>query len=254
MPLPVTVTNIQATPLQYGDYIQHSDRIEIQAIDPVVEEFINLIKEHAARLFDIVVRNVIILATNQILCGNVLTENLMDDNCKASVYAFKRASRFLDDHNAIKFGEEGGSYVSLIQPAVSYDLQRDPEWIEAHKYGKPQALFRNEIGMIAGIRFVISTLAFINYSTGSAVAANIVNSRKTAATANVYYNLVLSMEAYACVGINSQQTPEMIINPVGSAGSADALHQVGTVGFKGYQTAVITDQSRLIVVLSTATL
>jgi hypothetical protein len=54
-----------------------------------------------------------------------------------------------------------GYYVAIVHPHVVYDLRRDPEWIDAHKYAQPTELYNGEIGQIAGVRFVESTEAKI---------------------------------------------------------------------------------------------
>lgn len=256
VPLPVTVTSVEITPGQYGDYIQHTDRLELQAIDNTVEDFIDLIQEHAARVFDIVVRNPLIAATNVILCGNKALETDIDDNSRLNVLNIKRAARLLDGNNCKMYGEQGGSYVALAHIDALHDLTLDPAWEIAHRYGKPQALFKNEVGMIGGTRFVKSTQVYVNSGGGSSTAVDIVGSRKNTGgtAANVYYTTVLSLDAYACVDFTGEATPEIIVHNPGTAGAADALNLNGTMGFKGYQGCGIIDDDRLVIVKSSASL
>lgn len=54
-----------------------------------------------------------------------------------------------------------GKYVGIIHPYVAYDLMRDPEWVDAHKYAQPENLYEGEIGELAGVRFVQTTEAKI---------------------------------------------------------------------------------------------
>lgn len=55
-----------------------------------------------------------------------------------------------------------GDYVCIIHPYVAYDLMRDPEWVDAHKYAAPENLYTGEIGKMCGVRFVQSTEAEID--------------------------------------------------------------------------------------------
>ena len=53
------------------------------------------------------------------------------------------------------------SYVSIIHPYSAYDLMRNSEWIDVHKYADPKAIYDGEIGKLGSVRFVSSTEAKI---------------------------------------------------------------------------------------------
>lgn len=53
---------------------------------------------------------------------------------------------------------DGAEYVMAIHPSVWYDLRRNPEWIDFHKYSAAQELFNGEVGTLHGVRFLKSTL------------------------------------------------------------------------------------------------
>jgi N4-gp56 family major capsid protein len=253
-PLPTTQTHVQATPLQYGDYLMHSDRVDLQAMDNCIMEFMNLIKEHAGRLFDNVIRNVLITATNAFWGGNKTQDNQIDDTSRFTVILAKRAARFLNGNNCPKY--ENGAYICLIHPDIAFDIQNDKDWITAHKYGKPQAFFANEVGMVAGIRFIESTQCWRAVGTGSSTAANITGSKVTAAAADVYYSILLAPDAYMCVdyaGVGGS-SPEILVTSAGVVTVADPLALTGTMGFKGWQTAAIVDNNRMCLIITSATL
>lgn len=58
-------------------------------------------------------------------------------------------------------GSEEAAKKYKLHPYVAYDLMRDSEWIDAHKYAQPENLYEGEIGEIAGVRFVQTTEAKI---------------------------------------------------------------------------------------------
>lgn len=39
-----------------------------------------------------------------------------------------------------------GSYWAIIHPDIAFDLTEDPNWIDVHKYAKPDEIFEGEIG------------------------------------------------------------------------------------------------------------
>ena len=113
----------------------------------------------------------------------------------------------------------GGKYVAIIHPYVAYDLMRDPEWIDAHKYANPTNLYEGEIGEIAGVRFVQSTEA--------KVLAN-----------GIFCTLILGEGAYGVTEISGGGL-QTIVKQKGSAGTADPLDQRSSVGWKAIKTAEI---------------
>jgi len=54
---------------------------------------------------------------------------------------------------------------------------------------------------------------------------------KSGASPNVFNNFIIAKEAYAVVHLRSE-TGEFYVEPLGSAGSADPLHQRGSVGWQ----------------------
>jgi N4-gp56 family major capsid protein len=112
-----------------------------------------------------------------------------------------------------------GKYVAIIHPYAAYDLMRDKEWIDAHKYAQPENMYEGEIGEIAGVRFVQTTEAKI-YEGG------------------VFGTLIFGEGAYGNTEIAGGGM-ETIVKQKGSAGTADPLDQRSSVGWKGQKTAEI---------------
>ena len=122
--------------------------------------------------------------------------------------SMKRIVALLKAVNAPKIQ---GSYVCILHPYAAYDLMRDPEWIDAHKYATPENLYEGEIGEIAGVRFVQTTEAKI-YENG------------------VFGTLVFGDGAYGTTDIAGGGM-ETIVKQKGSAGTADPLDQRSSVGY-----------------------
>ena len=78
-----------------------------------------------------------------------------------------------------------GDYVAIVHPYVAYDLMRQEEWIDAHKYADPDKLYNGEIGKLGGVRFVESS------------EAKIWNDDSTPEGLAVFSTLVLGAHAYA---------------------------------------------------------
>ena len=82
---------------------------------------------------------------------------LSADNNRLTPDVVNKAYTFLKKQKAPYF--EGGKYVAVIHPSVSYDLRSHPDWLEVHKYAATREIFEGEIGELHGVRFVESTEA-----------------------------------------------------------------------------------------------
>ena len=219
----LNVTAITATVAQYGDYITQSDVLELTTIDNTIVEATKLLGRQAGLTLDTVTRNVLQSGTNVTYCPKVAADgtetavtsrNGLDNTCQLTVKVIQQVVAKLRAQNAPTIG---GKYVAIIHPYVAYDLMRDPEWIEAHKYAKPENLYEGEIGEVAGVRFVQTTEAKI-YDGG------------------VFGSLFMGEGAYGVTEISGGGL-QTIVKQKGSAGTADPLDQRSSVGWKAIKTA-----------------
>ena len=219
----LTVSTITATVNQYGDYITQSDILELTSLDNTILEATKLLGRQAGLTLDTIVRNVLQSGTNVTYCPKVGTNgaetavtsrDALDNTCQLTVKVLQQVVAKLRAQNAPTIG---GKYVAIIHPYVAYDLMRDPEWIDAHKYAKPDNLYEGEIGEVAGIRFVQTSEAKI-YAGG------------------VFGTLVFGEGAYGVTEITGGGL-QTIVKQKGSAGTADPLDQRSSVGWKAIKTA-----------------
>lgn len=219
----LTVTNITATVAQYGDYIVQSDVLELTSLDNTILEATKLLGRQAGATLDTVTRNVLQGGTNVTFCpkvaaGGAETEvtkrEELDNTSQLTVKVIQQVVAKLRAQNAPTIN---GKYVAIIHPYVAYDLMRDPEWIDAHKYANPTNLYEGEIGEVAGVRFVQTSEAKI-YDGG------------------VFGTLIFGDGAYGVTEITGGGL-QTIVKQKGSAGTADPLDQRSSVGWKAIKTA-----------------
>ena len=218
----LTVTAITATVAQYGDFITQSDVLELTALDNTILEATKLLGRQAGATLDTVVRNVMQSGTNVTYCPKVAngaetavtSRANLDNTCQLTVKVIQQVVAKLRGQNAPTIG---GKYVAIIHPYVAYDLMRDPEWIDAHKYTNVTNLYEGEIGEIAGVRFVQTTEAKV-YEGG------------------VFGTLIFGEGAYGVTEITGGGL-QTIVKQKGSAGTADPLDQRSSIGWKAIKTA-----------------
>lgn len=174
---------------QYGDYTTISDLLELTAVDDVILEATDRHGENMGLTLDTVTRNELLTGLNVIYApiadGSTETEvtsrGALTEKALLTPELVAKAANFLKVSNAPKID---GSYVAIVHPYVAYDLMRNPEFLDIHKYSDAvKNLFDGEIGKLYGVRFVESTEAKIyegaplsaagaNLKAGAAVAAS----------------------------------------------------------------------------------
>lgn len=240
----LNVSTVTATVSQYGDYITQSDVLELTALDNTILEATKLLGRQAGLTLDTVVRNILQSGTNVTYCPKYVKNTTsgkieetavtsradLDKTAQLTVDVVQQVVAKLRAQNAPTIN---GKYVAIIHPYVAYDLMRDPEWIDAHKYANPTNLYEGEIGEIAGVRFVQTTEAKVYSGTGcpSGLA--------------VFGSLFFGDGAYGVTEIAGGGL-QTIVKQKGSAGTADPLDQRSSVGWKAIKTAELLIQNYLV--------
>lgn len=218
----LTVTNIQATVDQYGDYVTISDVLKLTAIDNNIIQALKILGSQAGRTLDSITRDVMAGGTNVIYAGGGTSRKTLTSADTLKPIFFMQAAAQLLAMNAPMID---GGYVAIIHPYAAFDLMTSDEWIDVHKYADPEAIFKGEIGKIGNVRFVQSTEAKIWKS-----AEDNCPDGDTA----VFGTIVLGANAYATTEIEGGGL-ETIIKQLGAGD--DPLNQRATVGWKAIKTA-----------------
>ena len=181
-------STITATVKQYGGYVVITDILDLTAIDNIKTEAVQLIGSQAGRSLDTVVREVLNGGTNvQYHEGERASRSAIIATDTLTVKAVRAAVRTLKRQNAETID---GSFVGIIHPDVAFDLMSDPTWVEWHKYTDNDAMFTNEIGKIANVRFVETTEAKIFEDAGGSTAKF-----------DIYSTLIIAKNAYGTTNI-----------------------------------------------------
>ena len=217
----LSVTKIEATVAQYGNYVTLSDVLDLTAIDNNVVEATKACGRQAGLTLDTITRNVLQACPNVWYAPKgdgtaVSSRAALDNTCTLKVKTVKKVSAWLKAHNAPKIGD---SYVAIIHPYAAFDLMEDPEWKYPHQYQDTTNLYEGEIGKVAGFRFVETSEALV-------------------LEGGVFSTLFIADDAYGVTEVTGGGL-QTIIKQLGSSGVADALNQRSSVGWKAMKTAEI---------------
>lgn len=226
----LTVTDINPVLAQYGDYVKTSDLLEMTAIDPIISEELDVLSFQAKDTLDIVDRNELETSPNNRFSSKgttpVSAPAMLDLTATMKVADIFDAARELKRKDVPPFAD--GAYVAVMHPDVATDLMKSPEWLDVHKYATPENIYNGEVGKIGNVRVV--------ETTNAKVSAEAVSGGKYAA---VYTTYVLGKGSFTETDLEGNGL-KIIVKPAGSAGSADPLDQVSTVGWKAAKAVKIT--------------
>ena len=235
------VTHVTSTLYQYGDFIRTSDRLELEAIDPIINETSKLQGSQAGLTLNSVTRDELATATNKMFSGGVSARTSLTASTNISVQDVFDAVAKLRAANVPTIG---GDYVCIIHPWIANDLMTAVSssgshvWMDVHKYAAPENIFNGEIGKLGGCRFVSSTEAKIwNDSTCPSASSPLTG------YLSVFQTLFLGEGAYAVTDLSGAGL-EYIVKPLGYG--EDPLNQRASMGWKAMKAAKILDNTRIV--------
>lgn len=229
----LTVTTVEGTVKQYGDWIQLSDMLQMTAIDNNVVQATKLLSSQAGRTLDTVTREVLAGGTNVIYAPKVvdgaetevLSRSTLTPECVLTPFVVMRAAATLEAMNTPKIN---GSYVLIIHPYCRETLQESPGWVDVVKYKEGNNTFSGEIGKIGDVRVVTTSEAkVINDSTCPVVEESTYYS--------VFTSLLLGANAYGVTMLENGGL-QHIVKQLGYG--EDPLNQRSSCGWKATSVAV----------------
>ena len=224
----LNVTTVTAEVHQYGGWVPLTDMLDLTAIDNNIVQATNVLASQGGRTMDTIVRDILNGGTNVIYAPKIGTGGAetavtsradLDATAQLTVDLIDQAVALLQTQNADTIGD---SFVAIVHPHTSYDIRKDPNWIEAHKYAAPEEIFNGEIGKINNVRFVVSSEAKVWKGDGCPAGLA------------VYSTLVLGAHAYATTELEGGGM-QHIVKQLGYGD--DPLNQRASVGWKATKTA-----------------
>lgn len=200
---------------QYGEYARCTDKLDLTHLDMDIMRRTKLFGDAGARSIDAVVREELAKCANVIYAGGKASRAELTAADKLTSRELRKAVKTLKKNHAQTFG---GNYVAIIGPDTMYDLQEDETFVKVSQYQDKENIYTGEVGRLFGVRLVETTEAKIFEGTG-------------ADGADVASVIVLGQYAYGVTSLKGAK-PRVIVKPAGSAGTADPLDQISTVGWK----------------------
>lgn len=239
------MTSIEAETSQHGDFTAVSDRLELESYDDVIFGATEEMGAVSGETYDTLTRNVLV-AGNSVMYAENTAEGMegeiptdrhgLETMCLMTPKMLHKAAVWLKKNKAPKID---GAYVALMHPSVAYDLKESKEWKEFHKYNAVEPIFKDEVGMMHGVRVIETNEAKIWDNAGPD------------GSEKAYCTLVLGKDAFGVLDPQGEGM-EMIIKTKGQIGGP--LEQFSTIGYKFCHGAKILYQERMLRIESRSTL
>lgn len=216
---------------QYGTYAAVTDILELRAYDDVILGATEEMGASAAETQETLIRDALLVNTNVLYCDNInvadgtfvstpTAPNAMEaTDTVMSAFTPDMVAKGVTIMKKNRVPTINGKYYAVIHPSVAYDLRKSKDWIEAHKYAKPDEIYNGEIGELHGCRFIEDVFAPI---LGG-------ETYKNKAGGVTYANYMFGKDSFGIIDPEGGAL-EMIVKDKSQVGGP--LNQFSTIGYK----------------------
>lgn len=239
----LSVTDVTATVLQYGDFIALTDYVMMTTLDPILMETAEVLGEQMGDTLDQLTRDVLAAGTSvsyggdatariEVAAGDLITADLIRKAVRTlKRQNAKRITRQINPSTGIATEGVKAGFIGIVHPDVAYTLETlgSDGWVGIEKYSNQATVMEDEIGKLGYVRFLETNNAKVFEDAG-------------ASGIDVHCVLILAQEAYAISRISGRSV-ENIIKALGSGGTEDPLNQRATSGWKATFVAKILNNA-----------
>lgn len=158
---------------QLGDYIAYSDLVDLTMEDAFVTDSAEKLGVQAGQTIDAITRSAMLKTSNKQYANGKPNRVSITTADVLNINEIRKAVRTLKNADAPKIISDGrGSYVGILSPNTTYDLQSDQLWENVSSYSRPENIFAGETGRLFGVRFLESSLRHVkaNNNLGATTA------------------------------------------------------------------------------------
>lgn len=266
-----SVSDITATVLKFGNFIFLNEEVDLINFSGQGNELSEVLGENAGRSLNRLQRNELEDNSTAILAGAQTTASnigILGATGFITRTTIARAVNELNRQDAMKFlamttgstnvgtAPVRESYWGINHPDVSEDIRLLAGFNSVETYAGQTETAVGEYGHVGGIRFVESTESTIDLAGGaSSTTSATADPRISSSRVDLYNTVILGREFHGSLGLDASHVSEiykvgdslpavmMIANAKGSAGAADPLREVGSVGWKSWHVAKILNSN-----------
>ena len=219
----LSATDIKARVDFYGNFVTITNQVELTVEDRVLNESARLLAQNLGQTIDEVTRDVLASTASTLACSNGVNGSTPTELTKADIDSAvftllgndaEMISEVVVGRDAFGTAPVRPAFWGFMDTALLDDLESVSNFVNSSQYPNQQSVLESEWGTTGNVRWLYTSVGSVS-----------------SASPAVYDNFIVGKEAYAVVHLGSEQG-EFYVEPLGSAGSADPLHQRGTVGWQ----------------------
>lgn len=220
-------SQVTVTPAEYGNAVLTTAKIRGTSFANVDRDAVNIVGYNAGISLDTLARDVLKAGTNVTYATGGTTDpdarNKIEPEDELTAHDVRIARVELASANVMDIG---GYYTGFIHPDVALDLREETgaaSWRDPHTYSQPGEIWRGEVGVFEGIRFIEAPRAPVWADAGSSTTLT-----------DVYGTIVVGQQALAKAYsmTESGPFPKVVIGPV--TDKLKRFHPIGWYWFGQY--------------------
>lgn len=223
----LTATNVDVVLSSYGTSVKVARFLSLTSIDERDKEKIDVVSENMGKTLDTLVREELFSGATAQLAG---AKSAVSDIAASDVLSadeIRKAVRTLETNGAWQY-EGRGNYIGKVQPYTKFDFTNDSTWENAKVYSDVEDLYLNEMGIMHGVRMLLSN-----------------NGKTTSSTVTVYSNFVHGKEAFGVFDL-AGDAPKLYVVPGTDIDSGNPAARFGMISWAGTYVAKTLNANWLI--------
>lgn len=265
-----SVTDVTATVSKFGNFIYLTEEVDLVNFNGQTDKLIEVLGINAGQALNRQQRNTAEDSLTQVLLdagattataisgGSTASANVKSSDIQVAINALER-------QNAMKFtpmtlGSQNigtspirPSFIGICHSDTEQDIRAITSFVAAESYGSQTELFMGEFGTVGGVRFISTTEGGIDAGNGTAGtgSATVHGRSATSGRTDTYTTVIYGQDALGSLGFgfehvktiykagDSMPGVQLITHPKGSAGSADPLNEVASLGWKSWHASTV---------------
>lgn len=264
-PTTATVTDLTATLSKYGNFVFLNEEVDLINFSGQTAKLVEVLGINAGQTLNRLQRDEVEDNSTAVYAGTATADSTVSS--AIALNDIRGAVSALLNNSALKFtpmtfgdrnigtSAQRDAFWGITHVDATFDLRDLTGWVAAENYGNQVQLAKGEIGSIGGVRWIETEEASADSGgAGTATATGIVGTDLISTTANtndLYTSVIFGMDAHGSVGLGFQHIKETyqagdplpgvqaIAHNRGSAGVADPLSEVSSLGYKTWNASKI---------------
>lgn len=268
-----SVTDVTATVSKYGNFMFLNEEVDLLNFNETTDELSGILGENAGQSLNRLQRNIFEDSTTAVLSGVATTATNISGAATASGFVSRtglaNVVNALNRQNAMKFrpmttGSQNvgsspirESYWGIGHSDTTEDVRNLTGFVAAEAYASQTALETGEYGAVGGVRFIETSESSIDLDGGVSATSSATTFGRSAGASrfDIYNTVIFGKDAIGSVGFGANHVKEiymegdrlppvmMISHARGSAGAADPLNEISTMGWKSWHAGVVLNSN-----------